>query len=48
MVEMICVLHARVLNEDIVFSLQSAKNTLNHYAWIFRNPGFFDAHEGGL
>ncbi len=48
MVEMICVLPARILNEHIVFSLQSGKNTLNQYAWIFRNPGFFDAQEGGL
>lgn len=41
MVEMIHVLPARILNEHIVFSLQSGKNTLNQYAWIFRNPGFF-------
>lgn len=41
MVEMICVLHARVLNEDIVFSLQSAKTHTESLCLDFSEPGLF-------
>lgn len=41
MVEMICVLHARVLNEDIVFSLQSAKKHFESLRLDFSEPGLF-------
>ncbi len=41
MVEMICVLHARVLNEDIVFSLQSAKKPTESLCLDFSEPGLF-------